>query len=57
MYRIDTAPHHTNLATFPSHCHYEMENNIIEDKWTNPDKSVGENIEGLIMWLDSIFNT
>ena len=56
MYRIDTAPHHNNLETFPNHCHFKQETNIIPDKWTNIDFDLEDNIKGIIVWLEHIFN-
>lgn len=31
IYRIDTAPHHKDIKSFPSHIHFGSEDNIIED--------------------------
>lgn len=56
MYRIDTAPHHNHLETFPNHCHFKQEPNIIPDKWTNIDFDLEDNIKGIIVWLEHIFN-
>lgn len=56
IYRIDTAPHHDHLETFPNHCHFKQETNIIPDKWTNIDFDLGDNIAGMIKWLEYIFD-
>ena len=54
-FRIDTAPHHEEIGTFPNHCHYEIDDNIIVDEWTSPDNSIEDNVMGLITWLEVIF--
>lgn len=56
MYRIDTAPHHKEIKTFPNHCHYKTEDNVIADEWTCPSNNLEDNILGLITWLELIFN-
>jgi hypothetical protein len=31
LYRIDTAPHHKTLSTYPNHIHFKTEKNVIAD--------------------------
>lgn len=57
MYRIDTAPHYEKLDTFPQHCHFGTEENILQDIWTSPNRSTEDNIKGMISWLAHIFNS
>ncbi len=39
IYRIDTAPHHRNIKTYPRHIHLGSEDNIVEDNVTEESKS------------------
>jgi hypothetical protein len=45
MIRIDTAPHHRQLLTYPRHIHMGTENNIVEDTITNIDNNIDENVK------------
>ena len=45
MIRIDTAPHHRQLLTYPRHIHMGKENNIVEDTITNIDNNIEENVK------------
>lgn len=49
--RIDTAPHHPNISTFPHHMHYLSEKNIIEDKVTILTRSPVDNVDRFIDFL------
>ena len=48
-YRIDCAPHHNSLGTFPNHFH--KNDDILDDRWTDPQNSLSENLEGLANWI------
>jgi hypothetical protein len=45
MIRIDTAPHHSQLSTYPRNIHMGKENNIVEDTITNIDNNIEENVK------------
>ncbi len=45
--RIDTAPHHKHIRTFPRHIHYLREDNVIEDHITSELNSPEENMRHL----------
>ena len=44
MIRIDTAPHHRQLSTFPRHIHIGKEENVVEDSITEMDNTIEENV-------------
>lgn len=43
--RIDTAPHHRQLSTFPRHMHIGKEDDVIEDSVTEIDNTIEENVK------------
>lgn len=45
MIRIDTAPHHRQLSTFPRHMHIGNEDNVVEDSVTEIDNTIEENVK------------
>ena len=49
--RIDTAPHHINLRSYPRHIHLYTEDNIIEDNITMINASPEENIRKYIEFV------
>jgi len=54
IYRIDTAPHHRNIRTFPRHIHFGSENNVIEDSVTEGSKPPEENFRKFLLWVREI---
>ncbi|WP_052400192.1 toxin-antitoxin system TumE family protein [Geoglobus acetivorans] len=51
IYRIDTAPHHRNIKTYPRHIHLGSENNIVEDNVTEGGKSPEDNFRRFMLWV------
>jgi hypothetical protein len=45
MIRIDTAPHHPKLLTYPRHMHIGKENVVVEDTLTEIDNTIEENVK------------
>jgi len=45
MIRIDTAPHHRKLSTYPQHMHLGIEENVVEDYITKIDNTIDENVK------------
>ncbi|MFA4955602.1 MAG: DUF6516 family protein [Candidatus Methanoperedens sp.] len=45
MIRIDTAPHHRKLSTYPQHMHLGKEENVVEDYITKIDNTIDENVK------------
>jgi hypothetical protein len=43
--RIDTAPHHRKLSTYPQHMHIGKEDNVVKDSITKIDNSIEENVK------------
>ena len=44
MIRIDTAPHHRQLSTYPRHMHIGKEDDVVEDTVTEIDNTIEENV-------------
>ncbi len=42
--RIDTAPHHRQLSTYPRHMHIGKDNDVVEDTVTEIDNTIEENV-------------
>lgn len=42
--RIDTAPHHHKLSTYPRHMHIGKEDDVVEDTVTEIDNTIEENV-------------
>ncbi len=42
--RIDTAPHHRQLSSYPRHTHLGKEENVVEDSVTGIDNTIEENV-------------
>nr|MDO8044382.1 DUF6516 family protein [Candidatus Baldrarchaeota archaeon] len=49
--RIDTAPHHRNLKSFPRHIHFKSEDNVIEDNITDLKSSPIENTKKFLNFI------
>jgi len=45
MIRIDTAPHHSQLSTYPRHMHVGKEGFVVEDSITEVDNTIEENVK------------
>ena len=58
LLRIDTAPLHPELATFPNHLH-DAVNQLYADHWTTPGAEPWENLQRLIdsVLKDPLLNT
>jgi hypothetical protein len=46
--RIDTAPHHRQLSTYPRHMHIGKEENVVEDSVTRVNNTIEENVKGVL---------
>jgi len=51
IYRIDTAPHHKSIRTFPRHIHFGSEDNVIEDYVLEENVSPEENFKRFMDWV------
>lgn len=51
VFRINTAPHHPQIASFPRRMHYENEERIIEDAITSSSASPEENLRRVLKWI------
>ncbi len=49
--RIDTAPHHRQLSTYPRHMHIGKEEDIFEDSVTRIDNTVEENVKCVLEFV------
>ena len=43
--RIDTAPHHRQVSTYPRHMHIGKEGNVVEDSVTGVGNNIEENVK------------
>jgi hypothetical protein len=48
--RIDTAPHHHGVKTFPNHIHFGSEKDVREDTTTDPGVPPEENFKRVLMF-------
>lgn len=46
--RIDTAPHHRLLSTYPRHMHLGKEENVVEDSVTRVNNTIEENVKSVL---------
>ena len=53
MIRIDTAPHHRQLSTYPRHMHIGKEDHVIEDTVTEIDNTIEENVKCVLGFVRS----
>ena len=51
VYRIDTAPHHREVRTYPRHIHLGSEDNVVEDFVTERATSPEENFRKFMAWV------
>jgi hypothetical protein len=54
IYRIDTAPHHKGLVTFPRHIHFGSEDNVVEDSVLGECDSPEENFKEFMNWVNEL---
>lgn len=52
--RIDTAPHHRELSTYPAHMHIGKEEDVVEDTVTNMNNSIEENARNVLGFVRRI---
>ncbi|MDI6886861.1 MAG: DUF6516 family protein, partial [archaeon] len=55
IYRIDTAPHHKGMRSFPKHIHFGSEDNVIEDDVSEENVSPEENFKRFMEWVRGLF--
>ncbi len=51
IYRIDTAPHHKHIRTYPRHIHFETEDNVIEDFITKAGDEPEDDFRNFMKWV------
>lgn len=51
--RIDTAPHHGQLSTYPRHMHNGKEDAVVEDSVTRIDNTIEENVKCVLGFVRS----
>jgi hypothetical protein len=51
--RIDTAPHHRRVSTYPQHMHIWKEENVVEDSVTEIGNTVEENAKCVLEFVRS----
>jgi hypothetical protein len=49
--RIDTAPHHRQLSTYPRHMHKGKEDVVVEDSVTRIDNTIEENVTCVLRFV------
>ncbi len=49
--RIDTAPHHRQLLTYPRHMHIGKEDCVVEDSITKIDNTIEENVKCILRFV------
>lgn len=54
IYRVDTAPHHKGIRSFPRHIHFGSEDNVIEDHVLGEDVSPDENFRRFMGWVSEL---
>jgi len=51
--RIDTAPHHRQVSTYPRHMHIGKEENVVKDSVTEIGNTVEENVKCVLEFVRS----
>ncbi len=51
--RIDTAPYHRQVSTYPRHMHIGKEDNVVEDSVTEIGNTVEENVKCVLEFVRS----
>jgi len=54
IYRIDTAPHHKGIRTYPRHIHFSSEDNVIDDYVLGEYVSPEENFRRFMGWVNEL---
>ena len=54
IYRIDTAPHHKGIRTYPRHIHFCSEDNVIDDYVLGENVSPEENFRKFMEWVSEL---
>jgi len=54
LYRIDTAPHHKYLKSYPTHIHFKTELNVIENDVLSLDNTPENNFRAFINWIKNL---
>lgn len=54
IYRIDTAPHHKGISTFPRHIHFGSEDNVVEDFVLRDNGTPEENFRRFMEWVSEL---
>ena len=49
--RLDTAPHHRHLSTYPRHMHMRKEADVVEDTITDINGTVEENVKHVLQFV------
>ena len=49
--RIDTAPHHRNVSTYPRHMHIGKEENVVDDSITRVGNTIEENVMSVLEFV------
>lgn len=49
--RIDTAPHHRQLSSYPRHMHLGKEENVVEDSITSVNNTIEDNVSGVLSFV------
>ncbi|CAD6495159.1 MAG: hypothetical protein EMLJLAPB_01251 [Candidatus Argoarchaeum ethanivorans] len=52
IFRIDTAPHHRKLSTYPRHVHAGKEDCVVEDTVTRINNTIEENVRCVLEFVD-----
>ncbi len=51
--RIDTAPHHNQVATYPRHMYIGKEENVVDDPVTQTGNTIEENVMSMLEFVRS----
>lgn len=51
--RIDTAPHHHKVSTYPRHMHMGVEENVVDDPVTCVENTIEENVMCVLEFVRS----
>jgi len=56
IYRIDTAPHHKGITTFPRHIHFGSEDNVLADDVLEANVSPEANFRNFMAWVKAVLS-
>jgi hypothetical protein len=54
--RVDTAPHHHGVKTFPNHIHYGAEKDVRDDTVTDPSNPPEENFRRVLTFCKELLS-